>query len=843
MRLFGFLTLLLVLSPFYGYSATSAGVKGGRFFTFNTVVRVNQIEVSRDKSVGKDEANRHTLKKVQAFRNAVYNGCPEARITWAFSWLSLHSDLPEYTAIRNYAKECHQKYGDDVTFIPGAFFANAYNSREQVNKDLHEGLAKVSEFMGDGFRPQSVVAGFLSAANQHYLAEQEGIHVCQGTIWSQYAIDNQDGDGSICYPYYPSKEHFCKPAQSRSDFIDCVCLDGWTMDFLAARREGFHEGFNSRLGVGPIETIGKYGPEIGLKEMLATTALHFDKGFDLNGFAWVTCCWEISLVDGIGHLETLTKWLKTIQSRWPDTRFVTQGEFGLRWRNEYKNNDDLNYRFVQRGTGIGGSDVDKEIRWYFNKQFRLALLQKISDDSSVQVIDFTRYDKKAEEPQVMIRHWSLMGEINQKQARPQDKPVSFMKLPERDRQIILKRYPELISLESVGKKVQQLPAWDDIESVDFKGNLKAFWNIGGKDKVANEAQAVAHGFGTVDLLNTYSDYPGRQKEKIMPNGDNPWKKPPFFERIIRRNIGTNRVKQIFVHDIEFHFEEHLDKLWANPEIRKVSGVKKRSDFMDAYYREWGTWYSLPCKWAKDLYPKTPIGIYGPQPFKRDYWGVAGKDAKQIDGTHKTDADLWGHIHPSVDFIIASIYCFYDKPGSIYYMASNVEENCLRIQEHGKKPLYAYLWMRYHNSNKKLGCRELDDYLVEAMAVIPYFCGAEGAVLWGWEPKGTGPYYQKLPLFMKSLKRVADLSDKISKAQMVNDEPVHVLWKEKKPLVRKLKVSDDEWLVLACTPWQKNDAKCTLNVSCGERSFDLPVAGKHSEIFHITGSKVKAISVH
>ena len=110
--------------------------------------------------------------------------------------------------------------------------------------------------MGAGYRPQSVIAGFLAAENLRYLAEAEGIHVCQGNIWSQFAVDNQDGDGSICYPYYPSIEHFCKPAQSPADLIDCVNLDGWTMDFLAARRAGFDGGFNSRMGVGPIETLG-----------------------------------------------------------------------------------------------------------------------------------------------------------------------------------------------------------------------------------------------------------------------------------------------------------------------------------------------------------------------------------------------------------------------------------------------------------------------------------------------------------------------------------------------------------------------------------------------------------
>ena len=93
------------------------------------------------------------------------------------------------------------------------------------------------------------LAGFMDAENQRSLATEEGIHVCQGQIWSQHGIDNGDGDGGICYPYYPSREHYLKPAQGPSDFIDCVCLDGWTCDFLPARRQGFEGGFNSRLGV------------------------------------------------------------------------------------------------------------------------------------------------------------------------------------------------------------------------------------------------------------------------------------------------------------------------------------------------------------------------------------------------------------------------------------------------------------------------------------------------------------------------------------------------------------------------------------------------------------------
>jgi hypothetical protein len=48
----------------------------------------------------------------------------------------------------------------------------------------------------------------------------------------------------------------------------------------------------------------------------------------------------------------------------------------------------------------------------------------------------------------------------------------------------------------------------------------------------------------------------------------------------------------------------------------------------------------------------------------------------------------------------------------------------------------YEWLRYHDSNKQLAGKELAPYLVEAMAVLPYFCGAKGIVLWGWAARGS-----------------------------------------------------------------------------------------------------------
>jgi hypothetical protein len=429
---------------------------GNRFFTFATIIRVNQIEVSRDRNEGVDESAIHTPEGARLFRETIEKCWPGARISWAFSWLALNDQRQNYKDLRDLVVSYHKKYGDEITFIPGAYFSPMYNTREQTNRDLHDGLQLVSEMVGGGYRPLAIIGGFMAAENLRYLAEEEGIHVCQGNIWSQYAVDNGDGEGSISYPYYPSGEHFCKPAQGKKDLIDCINLDGWTVDFLNARYSvpRFINGIRcgSRQGVGPIETILRQGVETGTKEVLATTAAHFDKGFELNNLAWITCIWELSLVEGRNGqngIAGLEIWLNEMRRRWPETKCITHGEFGMLWRKENRNNDKLNYQFVQRGSGVCGSEPELEIRWFMNKDFRLALLRDWKANTPEKLIDFTRYDLKAQEPadpqpDKPIRNWSLMNRLNQKGIRPQDKPIDISELSNEEKVIIKRWYPELI---------------------------------------------------------------------------------------------------------------------------------------------------------------------------------------------------------------------------------------------------------------------------------------------------------------------------------------------------------------------------------------------------------------
>ena len=82
----------LLVNPVLGTDSDTPSLprlKSNRLLTFNTVVRVNQIEVSRDLNAGEDEGSLHTIESVRLLRDCFERGFPGGRMTWAFSWLAL----------------------------------------------------------------------------------------------------------------------------------------------------------------------------------------------------------------------------------------------------------------------------------------------------------------------------------------------------------------------------------------------------------------------------------------------------------------------------------------------------------------------------------------------------------------------------------------------------------------------------------------------------------------------------------------------------------------------------------------------------------------------------------
>jgi hypothetical protein len=390
-------------------------------------------------------------------------------------------------------------------------------------------------------------------------------------------------------------------------------------------------------------------------------------------------------------------------------------------------------------------------------------------------------------------------------------------------------------------------SWEQYPSVAMEGGLAAYWNVVDKSKGenGNEAQAHARGFRPVTILNTYSDYQGDQAENIDDylgkSAYNPWDKPTFFEPVIRRNIASAGTTGTFVHDIEFDFDQNSDRAWADPKARTASGITDRAAFDEAYFKEWASWFALPAIWAKQKYPDSQIGIYGPQPFRRDYWGIADKSAAQVDGTHTEDWRLWKYIDPHVDFYIASIYVFYPQPDSVYYMAANVEENHERTRQIGDKPLFAYEWLRYHDKGSGQSTPEVDPYLVEAMAIVPYFSGARAVVLWGYEPQVTRNdpgLYNTLPIYMHHLSRVARLSALIGGGKLEIDTPAHVLWNKREPLVRRIVTGPEACVFMAINAWQNEAQSTVVEPACGSHKHKIEIVGRSTVLAVANGDRLE-----
>src|SRR6201987_2211096 len=165
-----------------GASPASGGTSPmrGKYLTHVSVVRVNQIEGTPTRSIGDDEARDNSPDHIRSRREAFERGCPGGRMTWAISWLALNDSRQQYKDARRLLASYHDRYGDEITFIPGGYFAPMYDTRTNNRQTIHKALNLISGTVGGGYRPQCIVAGFMDAENQWHLANDEGVHVCQG---------------------------------------------------------------------------------------------------------------------------------------------------------------------------------------------------------------------------------------------------------------------------------------------------------------------------------------------------------------------------------------------------------------------------------------------------------------------------------------------------------------------------------------------------------------------------------------------------------------------------------------------------------------------------------------
>jgi hypothetical protein len=140
-------------------------------------------------------------------------------------------------------------------------------------------------------------------------------------------------------------------------------------------------------------------------------------------------------------------------------------------------------------------------------------------------------------------------------------------------------------------------------------------------------------------------------------------------------------------------------------------------------------YLTVLRWFQEEAPGLRVGYYGVPPI-RDYWRAIEGSSSAKFVAWRGENELLGPLASQVDILYPSIYTFYaDRKAWVRYAIAQIEE---ARRYNPDKPVFAFLWPQFHNSNRLLGGRFLpaDFWRVQLETVYRY---ADGVVIWGgWD---------------------------------------------------------------------------------------------------------------
>ena len=158
-------------------------------------------------------------------------------------------------------------------------------------------------------------------------------------------------------------------------------------------------------------------------------------------------------------------------------------------------------------------------------------------------------------------------------------------------------------------------------------------------------------------------------------------------------------------------------------------------------------------WIKAEAPDIRIGAYGTVPLP-DYWRAIRGPVSKEHQAWQQDNDRLEELAAQLDALYPSLYTFYpDRQGWVAYAVAQLTE--AKRKAHGK-PVYAFLWPQYHESNAKLRLQPVEPEYWE-LQLHTVYQHADGLVIWGgWGDHGAeswneeAPWWQVTKRFLKQI---------------------------------------------------------------------------------------------
>lgn len=136
-------------------------------------------------------------------------------------------------------------------------------------------------------------------------------------------------------------------------------------------------------------------------------------------------------------------------------------------------------------------------------------------------------------------------------------------------------------------------------------------------------------------------------------------------------------------------------------------------------------------------PEIRYGFYSIT-IERNYWDAISGDAGKI-AAWQARNNARQELNNDCDLMFPSLYTFYDdQEGILEYMKRNLDEQ-RRLTL--RKPVYPFVWPRYHNSNQTLGGQEIPASYWARIVNEVYAHGVDGVVFWDansavdWDDRG------------------------------------------------------------------------------------------------------------
>lgn len=255
--------------------------------------------------------------------------------------------------------------------------------------------------------------------------------------------------------------------------------------------------------------------------------------------------------------------------------------------------------------------------------------------------------------------------------------------------------------------------------------------------------------------------------------------------------------------------------------RNVSDVR----FIEEYDKAMSKLYCAPLdalkKHKKGL---NKISSYGDTPIVRTWHGIDDFSWKEW----QTKVELTDHLGKESQFsnrlnhIAPSAYFFYNRGENLAYCLFQLEANAAWSD----KPQILFLTPRYVGKGNY--GTPLPTDLAEAIAIFPFFSGAEG--IWFWEkskdrkslPLELEPVYRS---FHTGLYRLSEYSDFFSGNFIrVIPDSAHALFTEKKIIWRGIE-KDNKLLVAAQNPYAKTNENTSVSIQYKNLETELKLTGR------------------